>query len=161
MGALLLATNNVHAIATPANDPYGAELWWYFAFNIPVPPGHASAFGPMCNRLERANPNTEERPTPFVVKPGGITEGAAWTEIIACGHGGEEPNDGEDAMIAHLDAKRATATVAGYLAELPRRDYLVLEAYYGGWSIEPDKHLGHYRAVARLTKVAHHENRRV
>jgi hypothetical protein len=128
---------------------YEAELRAYFGRYMPGAPGERSNLGAVCTRLARATPGrTAERPTP----------GTPWTELVECGSEHGAVNfDGEDAMVAYLDARGRFRLVSKTLALLSQRDQAVLDAYYGG---EPTEHtLGRLADVACLTQTAWARNR--
>jgi hypothetical protein len=132
----------------------------YFARYLPPAPGAGSSFGGMCSRLSNArNPATTERPTPFVVRSDGTAAGAVWTEILDCGRGSSSSaSDGEDAMIAHIDALRCLGRVRRALATLSAGDQRVLDVHYA--SDRTTGPLGRLAAVGALTSAARIENRR-
>jgi hypothetical protein len=126
-----------------------AELRAYFGRYVPPVPGEQSNFGAMCTRMASSRPGSSaERPTP----------GTPWTELIECGSEHGAANfDGEDAMVAYLDARRRFRLVSAALAQLSDRDQAVLDAYYGA---EPTEHaLGRLADVACLTETAWARNR--
>lgn len=126
------------------------ELRAYFSSHVPLAPGDRSGFGAMCRRLGNSrNPRSNERPVP----------GTPWTEIVECRRTYASANfDGEDAMLAYLDARRRFRRVCEALSQLSSRDQQVLEAHYGS---EPnaDGVLGPLAAVACLTDTALRRNR--
>jgi hypothetical protein len=126
-----------------------AELWAYFGRFRPGVPGERSNFGAMCARLSSGvAPRTAERPT----------AGTPWTEIVECaGAHGAVNFDGEDAMVAYIDARWRLRRVSEALSLLSPRNREVLDAYYGS---EPTEHpLGELAQVARLTETARGRNR--
>ncbi len=125
------------------------ELRAYFSSHAPLAPGDRSGFGAMCRRLGNSrNPRSNERPLP----------GTPWTEILDCRRSYAGSNfDGEDAMVAYLDARRRFRGVCEALSQLSMCDQRVLDAYYGS---EPSDHpLGQLAAVAKLTETAVKRNR--
>jgi hypothetical protein len=129
---------------------YEAELRAYFGCYCPGAPGERSNFGAICARMAAGRPSrSAEQPTP----------GTPWTEIVECSRQHGAANfDGEDAMVAYLDARRRFRKVCDALSRLSARDQDVLEAHYGG---EPqrDHALGQLAAVAWLTDTAQRRNR--
>jgi hypothetical protein len=126
-----------------------AELRAYFGRYMPPVPGEQSNFGTMCARMASSRPGSSaERPTP----------GTPWTELIECGSEYGAVNfDGEDAMVAYLDARRRFRLVSAALAQLSDRDQAVLDAYYGAETTEHS--LGRLADVACLTETAWARNR--
>jgi hypothetical protein len=101
-----------------------AQLRTYFGRYLPGLPGERSNFGVMIARKASETPrHTAERPTP----------GTPWTEIVECyGTRGPVNFDGEEGMVAYLDARRRFRKVSEALSRLSDRDQAVLDAYYGG-----------------------------
>lgn len=127
-----------------------AELRAFFAMYVPPAPGAVSGFGAMCNRLANAkNPKTTELPSP----------NGPWTEMVECAHALSAAGDGEDAMIAHLDALRRMRHVRRALDAIERYEREVLAMHYGG-DLDAAGPLGRLSAVATLTSAAISENRR-
>jgi hypothetical protein len=126
-----------------------AELRAYFGCYRPGPPGERSNFGAMCTRLAAGRtPKSTERPTP----------GTPWTEIVECAGAHATANfDGEDAMVAYIDARLRFRRISTALSRLSARDQEVLGAYYG---YSPGEHpLGAHAEVACLTETACRRNR--
>jgi hypothetical protein len=136
--------------ASPSlSQTYEAELRAYFGRCMPGVPGERSNFAAIAARKASKTPKgTPERPTP----------GTPWTEILECaGTHGAANFDGEDAMIAYLDARGRFRKVSEALSRLSERDQTVLNAYYGA---EPTEHaLGGLAEVACLTETAWARNR--
>jgi hypothetical protein len=125
------------------------ELRAYFMSYMPPAPGERSGFGAMCTRIANArNGRSSERPTP----------GTPWTEVLECRtpHGAVA-FDGEDAMVAHLDARGRFRRVCEALSHISAHDQEVLGAYYGNEACEHA--LGQLAAVAALTETAKRRNR--
>jgi hypothetical protein len=124
-----------------------AELEWYFGLDLPGTPGEASTFGAMCSRLQMQNYATSERPS----------EGAPWTEIIACKKGSMScVNDVEDQMAAFLDARRRAKTIREALKTLTAAQYGALQSRYGG-TVHDERLIswfGDLAGVALVTKAA-------
>lgn len=148
---------NAAAPLTPGDGEHHArlsvrdeiELRAYFSSHAPPAPGEQSGFGAMCRRLGNSrNPRSNERPAP----------GTPWTEIVECRRAYAGANfDGEDAMLAYLDARRRFRSVCEALSRLSVREQRVLDAYYGS---EPCEHpLGQLATVASLTDTANRRNR--
>ncbi|MGH7297566.1 MAG: hypothetical protein ACRELB_21695 [Polyangiaceae bacterium] len=125
------------------------DLRAYFSSYVPPPPGARSNFGSMCARLGNArNPASKE-------KPGSRTP---WTQILDCSGSPAILNfDGEQAMIAYLDARRRFRRVCDALSRLDGVEREVLDAYHGG---EESEHaLGRLAGVATMTPTARQRNR--
>jgi hypothetical protein len=142
------------SVTTTAASPsllqaYEAELRAYFGRYMPGVPGERSNFAAIAARKASETPKgTPERPTP----------GTPWTEILKCaGTHGAVNFDGEDAMIAYLDARGRFWKVSEALSRLSERDQTVLDAYYGA---APTEHaLAGLADVACLTETAWARNR--
>jgi hypothetical protein len=151
-------SNTEHASLVELTLGEEIPLRAYFARYVPPAPGSGSSFGGMCARLSNArNPATKELPTPFVVDDDGSASGAVWTEILDCGRDSSSAGDGEDAMIAHIDAIRCMARVRRTLSRLMANDQDVLDAHYA--SDRTAGPLGRFAGVAALTIAARTENR--
>lgn len=138
--------NANEVVLSPSDE---ALLRAYFGCYRPGAPGERSNFGTMCTRLAAGcPPRSAERPTP----------GTPWTEILDCGHEHGAVNfDGEDAMVAYLDARGRFRRVCEALSRLSTHDQAVLDAYYGS---EPAEHaLERLAGVATLTETARRRNR--
>jgi hypothetical protein len=126
-----------------------ADLRAYFGSYRPSAPGERSNLSALTMRLAGGRPaHSTERPT----------RDTPWTEIVDCAHEHGAVNfDGEDAMIAYLDARRRFRRVSRALARIPTGDQAVLDAYYGTES--PEHVLGPLAGVAILTETALRRNR--
>jgi hypothetical protein len=143
--AAVALTPHVDATVTELTLGEEAELRAFFMLYLPPAPGSASSFGAMCARVANIrNPATNELPTPLVIHCDGTATGAPWTEILDCSTLAHATTDGEDAMIAHVDALR--------------RMHRVLSARYA--ENVPAGPLGAMTGVAALTSVIAVENRR-
>jgi hypothetical protein len=126
-----------------------ADLRAYFSRFRPCAPGDRSNFGAVAARMaSKRPPDSSQRPTP----------GTPWTELVECASARATVNfDGEEAMVAYLDARWRFRRVSRALSRLSQRDQEILDAYYGS---EPTEHpLGQLAAVACLTDTAQHRNR--
>jgi hypothetical protein len=81
-----------------------------------------------------------------------------WTEVLECrSPHGAVALDGENAMVAHLDARRRFRRMCATLSRLSANDREVLDAYSRN---KPCEHaLGQLAAVAKLTETATRRNR--
>jgi hypothetical protein len=135
--------------ANPISLSDEADLRIYFSRFRPSAPGDRSNFGAVAARMMwKRPPDSPQRPTP----------GTPWTELVECASARAVVNfDGEEAMLAHLDARWRFRRVSEALSRLSVRDQEVLDAYYSG---EPTEHaLGQLSTVACLTQTAQRRNR--
>jgi hypothetical protein len=157
--AAVALTPHVDATVTELTLGEEAELRAFFMLYLPPAPGSASSFGAMCARVANIrNPATNELPTPLVIHCDGTATGAPWTEILDCSTLAHATTDGEDAMIAHVDALRRMHRVRRALGQLTPHEQDVLSARYA--ENVPAGPLGAMTGVAALTSVIAVENRR-
>lgn len=126
-----------------------ADLRAYFSRFRPSAPGDRSNFSAVAARMaSKRPPDSPQRPKP----------GTPWTELVACAPARATVNfDGEEAMIAYVDARWRFRRVSEALSLTSVLDQEVLDAYYGR---EPTEHpLGQLAGVACLTPAAQRRNR--
>jgi len=117
-----------------------ADLRAFFATELPPVPGSVSSFGAMlAQRAASRVRDSQEQPTPFLVKGDGSTSGAAWTDVLSCSATGHaaHPGDAEDALAAYVDARAAHSRMALVLSRLTDEEREALSSQYGPRAVLP------------------------
>jgi hypothetical protein len=123
------------------------DLLWYYGLELPPVPGLGSTFTAMCARLQARNPRTKELPS----------DDTPWTEVLKCKVAeASSALDGEDQMIAYIDAQRRAGRVRSVLRQLGAEEWAVLEARFARDTVEARlrAQFGDLAGVALLTATA-------